>query len=98
VRILTRGRLVAFWTAHKDSEQQLKAWHAEVERAEWKGPEDIKKRFRSADFVANDRVVFNIKGNTYRLVVHVKYAPLCLVYIRFIGTHAEYDKIHATTV
>jgi mRNA interferase HigB len=90
--------LVAFWTTHKDSEEQLKAWHAEVERAEWKGPEDVKRRYRSAGFLPNDRVVFNIKGNSYRLVVHVRYAPLCLVYIRFVGTHAEYDKIDATKV
>ena len=98
MRILSRRTLLDFWTSHKDSEQPLKAWFSEVERAEWKSPNDVKQRYRSADFLSNDRVVFNIKGNTYRLIVHVRYAPACLVYIRFIGTHAEYDKIDANTV
>jgi mRNA interferase HigB len=75
-----------------------KAWHSEAERAKWKGPADIRARYRTADFLANDRVVFNIKGNKYRLIVQVKYGPLYLVFIRFVGTHAEYDEIDANTV
>lgn len=68
------------------------------DRASWKGPAEVRARYRSADFVAGNRVVFNIRGNNYRLVVAVKYAPIFLVYVRFLGTHAEYDQIDATTV
>lgn len=69
-----------------------------VSRANWKGPEDIRRVFGSADFLADNRVVFDIKGNSYRLVAQVKYAPLFLVYIRFVGTHAEYDRIDAAKI
>jgi mRNA interferase HigB len=96
--VSARARLLAFWTTHTDSEQPLKAWHSEAERAKWKGPADITARYRTADFLANGRVVFNIKGNKYRLIVQVKYGPLYLVFIRFVGTHAEYDEIDANTV
>jgi len=66
--------------------------------ASWTGPADIRAVFGSADFLRNNRVVFDIKGNAYRLIAHVKYGPLFLVYIRFIGTHAEYNRIDAATV
>lgn len=69
-----------------------------VSRANWKSPEDIRRVFGSADFMADNRVVFDIKGNSYRLVAQVKYAPLFLVYIRFVGTHAEYDRIDAAKI
>lgn len=62
------------------------------------GPAEVRARFGTADFIAGNRIVFNIKGNTYRLVVQVKYGPLFLVYVRFVGTHAEYDRIDATTI
>ena len=76
----------------------MRAWFHEVEGAAWTGPADVRARYRTADFVAGDRIIFNIHGNHYRLIVAVKYAPLFLVYIRFIGTHAEYDLIDAATV
>jgi mRNA interferase HigB len=98
VRVFSRQTLVDFWTTHRDAEQPLRLWFAIVERAAWRRSSDIKAIFGTADFLANNRVVFDIKGNAYRIVVHVKYAPLCLVYIRFVGTHAEYDRIDATTV
>lgn len=82
---------------YPDAEQPLRAWHQEVEKASWKGPTDIRVRFGTADFVANNRVIFDIRGNKYRLVVAVKYEFFC-VHIRFVGTHAEYDKIDASTV
>jgi mRNA interferase HigB len=99
VRILSRGTLRAFWEIPKysDSEQPLKAWYDEANKASWKTTSDIKKLYRNASFVANNRVVFNIHGNTYRLVVAMKY-PLGLCYIRFIGTHEQYDKINVETV
>lgn len=69
-----------------------------VERAAWSGPADVRAVFGSADFLANNRVVFDIKGNTYRLIAQIKYGPLFLLYIRFVGTHAEYDRIDANKV
>jgi len=69
-----------------------------VEKAAWSGPAQVRATFRSVDFLAANRVVFDIKGNSYRLVVQVKYAPLFLVFVRFLGTHAEYDRIDANKV
>jgi mRNA interferase HigB len=97
VRVFNRSTVKAFADAHTDARQPLFAWFAEVEKAEWTGPEDIKARYPSASIVNKERVVFNIKGNNYRVVVAVKF-EFHVVYIRFIGTHAEYDKIDATTV
>lgn len=98
MRIFSRSTLVEFWTQHAAAEIPLRLWFSIVEKASWTGPTDIKAVFGSADFLANNRVVFDIKGNSYRLIVQVKYGPLFLVYIRFIGTHAEYDKVDANTV
>ena len=98
VRISGRGTLVSFWQTHPDAEEPLRLWFTVVERASWKGPADIRAVFGSADFVTGNRVIFNIKGNSYRLIAQVRYGPLFLVFIRFIGTHAEYDRIDAETV
>ena len=97
MRIMTRGRLIKFWRRHADAEQPLKAWHAEVSDAAWKTPADIRRRYATADFVAGNRVIFNIGGNKYRLIVKVNY-PAHVVFICFLGTHAEYDKVDAATV
>lgn len=97
MRVFSLSTLRTFWQNHADAEQSLRAWFAEAERADWKTPQDIKSRYRSADFLAGDRVVFNIKGNTYRVVVAVKY-QFKAVYVRFVGTHAEYDAIDAEQV
>ena len=83
--------LDAFKRTHADSRGPLDAWRSEVETAEWAGPQDIKNRFPSASFLAENRVIFNIKGNTYRLVVKARYQN-GIVLIEWIGTHAEYDK------
>lgn len=97
MKILALGTLRRFWTRHPDAEQPLKAWHDEARHARWKTPQDIRKQYASASFVGRNRVVFNIKGNHYRLVVAVAYRfQAC--YIKFIGTHAEYDRIDASTV
>lgn len=86
-----------FWEVHTDAEQSLKAWHAKAKSAEWKTSNDIKKDYRNASFVADNRVIFNIKGNTYRLVIAVNY-DFGIIYIRFIGSHEEYDKIDTKTI
>lgn len=97
MRVFSQSSLRAFWEKHADAEQQLRAWYAEAVRADWASPQDIKERYRSADFLPGDRVVFNIKGNSYRLIVAIKY-PFKAVYVRFVGTHAEYDAIDAGKV
>lgn len=97
MRVISRKALREFWERHADSEMPLRAWFKEAKEAGWKGPSEIKKRYASASFLADDRVVFNIKGNEYRLVVAVRY-DFGIVYIRFVGTHAEYDKIDAATI
>jgi mRNA interferase HigB len=97
VRVFNRSTIRAFADKHADARQPLFAWFAEVERATWDDTNDIKARYPSASFLAGNRVVFNIKGNTYRVIVAVKY-EFFTVYIRFIGTHTEYDKIDAATI
>jgi mRNA interferase HigB len=96
VRVFNRSTVRAFADAHADARQPLFAWFAEVERAN-RTADDIEAFYASASFVAQNRVVFNVNGNKYRVVVAVKYECF-VVYIRFIGTHAEYDKIDAATV
>jgi len=97
MRILSRKTLKDFWEKHANSEQPLKAWFHEAKASNWKTFNDIKSRFPSADQLAGDRVVFNIKGNTYRLIVHIHYKTR-IVFVRFVGTHAQYDKIDASTI
>lgn len=97
MRVIAKRVLREFWERCPDSEEALKAWHAEAEDATWKTPADIKAKYGSASFVAGNRVVFNICGNKYRLVVQVHYNT-GFMFVRFIGTHAEYDKIDVTTV
>ena len=97
MRIIAKKILRDFWEVHSDSEQQLKAWYQETSKAEWITPSQIKKEYPSASFLAGNRVVFNIKGNHYRLIVKISY-DYQMVWIRFIGTHAAYDKINAKTI
>ena len=95
MRVIAKITLRTFWTKHKDCEQQLKSWYKEVDEADWKGPKDIKNDYPSASFLGDNRVVFNIKGNNYRRVVRINY-DYGVVWIRFIGTQAQNDKIDAT--
>jgi len=99
VRIICRRTLREFWgrRGRQDSEQPLRAWFAEARRARWRTPADIKAVHRNASFVGSDRLVFNIGGNKYRLVVAVKYSAQ-IVFLRFVGTHAAYDDIDAGEV
>ena len=97
MRIIALSGLRAFWTRYPDSETSLRAWYALASRAAWKTPADIKAAYRNASFTANKRVVFNIKGNDYRLVVAVRY-DLGVMYVRFVGTHRQYDRIDVKTI
>ncbi|MBS0590445.1 MAG: type II toxin-antitoxin system HigB family toxin [Proteobacteria bacterium] len=97
MRIVAVGTLQRFWARHPDAEQPLKAWYDEARHAAWTAPKEVKARYASASFVGRNRVVFNIKGNDYRLVVAVAWR-FQAVYIKFVGTHAEYDRIDAATV
>ena len=97
MRVISRKTLSDFWKSNKDAEQPLRAWFHEVETASWAKPNDIKKLYKSASILKNSRVVFNIAGNKYRLVVVIRY-EYNIVYIRFIGTHKQYDKIDVNTI
>lgn len=89
--------LRVFWEKHPDIEGPLRAWFREAQSAKWRGPEDVKAKYASASFIGKDRVVFNIKGNNYRLIVAIKYKSQ-IVFIRFVGTHHQYDKVNAAEV
>ena len=97
MRVFARKTLREFWTNHSDSEDALKAWFSEAENSQWESPADIKDKYPNASILPENRVIFNIKGNNYRLVVKINY-DYGQVFIRFVGTHAEYDKIDATTI
>ena len=96
MRVISVRALREFWQKHSDAEQALRAWYHEAKSAEWNTPDDIKQSYGSADILRDNRVVFNIKGNHYCLVVKINYS-VGIVFIRFVGTHAEYDKIDAET-
>jgi mRNA interferase HigB len=97
MRIIARRTLREFWERHPDVEQSLRAWYCDVQTAVWKSPADIKRTYANASLLGQNRVVFNIKGNRYRLVVAINY-PFQICYIRFVGTHTEYDRIDAELV
>ncbi|QTD44545.1 type II toxin-antitoxin system HigB family toxin [Ottowia testudinis] len=97
MRVIAVSTLVEFWRRHPDAQAPLAAWLKLASSARWGTPADIKAQFGNASFLANRRVVFNIKGNDYRLVVAVAYRFGAL-YIKFVGTHADYDQIDAATV
>lgn len=97
MRIIAISQLKAFWEKNLDSEQSFLAWIDEAKKANWSSPAEIKAQFRNASILKSRRVVFNIKGNDYRLVVAVAYRYGAL-YIKFVGTHKQYDAIDADTV
>lgn len=99
MRVLSKSTLREFWEqpSYADSQQPLSAWYDEARSANWQTPQDIKDLYRNASFVGNNRVVFNIAGNKYRLITAINY-KYSMVYVKFVGTHAEYDKVDATTV
>jgi len=97
MRIIALKTVKDFWLKHPETEQPLKAWFDEVKKADWKNPNDLVSQFATARTIKNDRVVFKIKGNRYRLIVAIRY-DFKIVYVRFIGTHSEYDKINAEEI
>ena len=97
MRIIALRTLRLFWEQHPDAQQALQAWYRDARRATWTTPADIKNVYRNASIVGNNRVVFNIRGNQYRLVVAVNYTS-GIIYIRFNGTHQDYDKIDVATM
>jgi mRNA interferase HigB len=97
VRIISVKKLKDFWRQHPDVEQQLKAWYSEVTKSEWKKFSDITKHYKTVSILNNNRVVFRIKGNRFRIIVAVRF-DLKIVFIRFIGTHSQYDKINAEEI
>lgn len=97
MRVIAKKILREFWEKHPDCEQQLKAWYQEASKADWKNTKVIKRRYVSASFLPDNRIVFNIKGNHYRLIVRINY-DYQMLWVRFIGTHADYNKIDATKI
>jgi len=97
VRVIAKRTLRDFWTIHTDCEEQLKSWYREADKAEWSNFNEIKEFYPSASILGDNRVVFNIKGNNYRLIVKFN-LEFQICWIRFIGTHAEYDKIDANNI
>lgn len=99
MQILSRRTLREFWERHPRAETPLKTWFALVSSAMWSGPQDVKAMFgTNVDFVGDNRTVFDIGGNKYRLVVRIAYAPWNRILVKFVGTHAEYDRIDVETV
>lgn len=97
MRVISRRALREFWVKHPAAEGPLRAWYSEARGADWRTPDQIRERYASASFVGRDRVVFNIGGNKYRLVAAIRF-DRGIAFIRFIGTHAEYDKIDVTEI
>ncbi|MGH8216633.1 MAG: type II toxin-antitoxin system HigB family toxin [Rhodanobacteraceae bacterium] len=97
MRLIALKALREFWAEHRDAEQPLRAWANEVRQARWTTPADIKMQFATSSILKSRRVVFNIKGNEYRIVVAVAYR-FQAVYVKFVGTHTEYDRIDADEV
>ena len=100
MRVIAKRTLKDFWQSSpkfRDAKSPLEAWHSECLKAKWKNPQAIKQQFRSASVVKNNRVVFNIAGNKYRLVVAIDYERQ-VMFIKFIGTHSKYDEINVETV
>ena len=99
MRIIKRATLEGFWRDkdYGDSKAPLEAWYGEAKRATWTSPQDAKDKYGTASIIANNRVVFNIKGNKYRLIVEIQYCAQ-IVWIKFLGTHKQYDDIEASTV
>lgn len=97
MRVIAIKRLRDYWQKEPDVEKALRAWYAEAEEADWKTPAQIKATYRSASILQKGRVVFNVCGNKYRLVVRIRF-DYSTIYIRFIGTHTEYDSIDANEI
>ena len=96
-RILSKSTLREYWETHPETEQYLKTWYDTAMNADWKTPHDVKNAFANASILKDNRIVFNIKGNSFRLIAKFNFEKQW-VFIRFIGTHAAYNKIDANTI
>ena len=97
MRIIAKRTLRGFWESNPDAKGPLTSWYAHAKHADWKTPNGVKEDYASASIVANNRIVFNIGGNKYRLICHARY-DLSILFVGFVGTHEEYDKVDAATV
>ena len=97
MRVIGRPKLEAFWQRHRNAKQQLLAWLDDAEKSDWNSGLDLSERYSNVRIIPPDRAVFNIRGNRYRLIVRINYG-LKLVSIRFIGTHAQYDRTDAEAI
>jgi mRNA interferase HigB len=97
MRIIKRSTLIEFWEKYPDSEQPLKSWFDEVLDDHWKSPNELKMKYKNASVITNKRLVFNIKGNDYRLITDIEYR-IGIVFIVWIGTHSQYDKINVKEI
>ena len=97
MRVIAKRTLREYWEKHSQAEQPLRSWHAIAAKADWSSPSDVKAAYRTASIVGIHRVVFDIGGNKYRLVARFDYEHK-IVFVRFVGTHAENDRIDASMV
>ncbi len=98
MQVLSLRALRECWEKHPQAERPLRTWYAMVEEASWAGPADVKRQFGAAvDFVGDDRAIFDIGGNKFRVIVGVSY-PFRRVMVKFVGTHAEYDRVDVASV
>jgi len=97
VQIVALKTLRQFWAEHPEAERLMRAWYATARKATWASPADVRKTFNSADFIADNRVIFDIGGNRYRLIARISY-PYKVILIKFVGTHKDYDQIDPETV
>jgi len=99
MRIIAKSSLKKFWVipSYRDSKGSLESWYEEILKADWSSPQNVKNQYRNASICGNNRVVFNIAGNKYRLIVEIQYRAK-IVWVKFIGTHVQYDKVDAENV
>lgn len=99
MRVIAKSSLVKFWSqpGYSDAKSALQSWHDEAQKASWQTPQDIKDQYRSVSICGNNRAVFNIAGNKYRLVVELQYQA-GIAWVKFVGTHAQYDQINVESV
>ena len=97
MRVIAKKVLREFWAIYTDTEQQLQFWHQKASESKWKNPNEIKQNFPSASILSDNRVVFNIKGNAYRLIVKINYRYQ-MIWIRFVGTHEQYNQVDALKI
>ena len=97
MNVISKRTLIKFYKQHAQAKSALEVWHSDARKSIWSSPSDVKELYSSASFLSDNRVVFNIKGNDYRLIVHIDY-PRKIVRIKFVGTHTEYDKINAKEI